>query len=88
VVAPHDCTGPVALTAATHMSVSVPNALVQETVRASMRTWYQEFVTQLPPIVDGRIRPPEGPGLGTALQPDVRSRTGIVTRTTSLGDRS
>ena len=86
VVAPHDCTGPVALTAATHLSVSAPNALVQETVRASMRTWYQDFVTQLPPILDGRIRPPEGPGLGTALQPDVRARPGTVARTTSAAD--
>jgi L-alanine-DL-glutamate epimerase-like enolase superfamily enzyme len=84
-VAPHDCTGPVALTAATHLSVSAPNALVQETVRASMRTWYQDFVTALPPVVDGRIRPPEGPGLGTALQPDIRSRDGVTTRVSTLG---
>ena len=79
-VAPHDCTGPVALTAATHMSVSVPNALMQETVRASLRTWYQDFLTDLPPIKDGQISPPAGAGLGTALQPDIRTRTGVSTR--------
>ena len=79
-VAPHDCTGPVALTAATHMSVSVPNALMQETVRASLRTWYQDFLTDLPPIKDGQVSPPAGAGLGTALQPDIRTRTGVSTR--------
>lgn len=79
-IAPHDCTGPVALVAATHMSVSVPNAVMQETVRASLRTWYQDFLTDLPPIKDGQISPPTGPGLGTALQPDIRSRTGVSTR--------
>ena len=82
-VAPHDCTGPVALTAATHMSVSVPNALMQETVRASLRTWYQDFLTELPPIKDGQISPPAGPGLGTALQPDIRTRSGVSTRTST-----
>ena len=79
-VAPHDCTGPVALTAATHMSVAAPNALTQETVRASLRTWYPDFVTELPPIKNGQISPPSGPGLGTALQPDIRTRAGVSTR--------
>lgn len=82
-VAPHDCTGPVALTAATHLSVAAPNALVQETVRSSLRTWYQDFVTELPPVTAGSIRPPEGPGLGTELQPDVRTRPGVMVRQTA-----
>jgi galactonate dehydratase len=75
-IAPHDCTGPLSLTAATHLSVSAPNALVQETVRAATRGWYGDLVTQLPTIENGTIRPPEGVGLGTELQPDVRSRDG------------
>jgi L-alanine-DL-glutamate epimerase-like enolase superfamily enzyme len=83
-IAPHDCTGPVALTAATHLSVAAPNALMQETVRATMRTWYQDFVTVLPPITEGMIRPPEGPGLGTELQPDIRMREGIRVRESLL----
>ena len=33
-IAPHDCTGPVVLTASTHLSLNAPNALVQESVRA------------------------------------------------------
>lgn len=82
-IAPHDCTGPVALTAATHLSVAAPNALVQETVRSTMRTWYQDFVTVLPPVNGGSIRPPEGPGLGTELQPDIRSRDGVMVRQTA-----
>jgi galactonate dehydratase len=69
-VAPHDCTGPVSLTAATHLSISAPNALMQESVRAAHRGWYADIVTALPPISDGLIRPPEGSGLGVKLQPD------------------
>jgi len=85
-IAPHDCTGPVTLAAATHLSVAAPNAVLQETVRASMRTWYADFVTELPPIQDGQIRPTPGAGLGTALQPDIRGRDGVVARVSSAND--
>jgi L-alanine-DL-glutamate epimerase-like enolase superfamily enzyme len=73
-VAPHDCTGPVTLVASTHLSVHAPNALVQEMVRAFCATWYRDLVTELPEIGRGWIAPPEGPGLGTALQPDIERR--------------
>ena len=33
-VAPHDCTGPILLTASVHLSMNCPNTLVQEMVRA------------------------------------------------------
>src|SRR5918998_4576990 len=73
-VAPHDCTGPVVLTASTHLSVNLPNALTQETVRAYYTGWYKELVTELPEVSDGYVSPPEGPGLGTELLPDLRER--------------
>lgn len=38
-VAPHDCTGPVVLTASLHLSLNIPNALMQEVVRAYLSTW-------------------------------------------------
>jgi galactonate dehydratase len=39
-VAFHDCTGPVALTASTHLALNCPNVFVQETVRAQYYGWY------------------------------------------------
>ena len=39
-VAPHDCTGPVVYTAATQMSLHLPNAIRQESVRAFWDGWY------------------------------------------------
>ena len=83
-VAPHDCTGPVVLTASTHLSVNLHNALIQETVRAFYSGWYGELVTDLPPISNGRIKPPAGPGLGTRLQPGVLRRPDATVRTASL----
>src|ERR687894_355144 len=64
-VAPHDCTGPVVLTASTHLCVNLPNALTQETVRAYYTGWYKELVTKVPEVSEGHVSPPERPGLGT-----------------------
>jgi galactonate dehydratase len=86
-VAPHDCTGPVVLTASTHLSINLPNALTQETVRAYYTGWYKELVTELPVVSDGHVSPPEGPGLGTELLPDLHKRPDAHLVTSRLEDR-
>ncbi|MGA8117724.1 MAG: mandelate racemase/muconate lactonizing enzyme family protein [Actinocatenispora sp.] len=77
-VAPHDCTGPVSLAACLHLVSASPNGLLQETVRAFLRTWYAEVVTGLPSVVDGHIAPTGAAGHGVALSErldDVRHAT-------------
>ncbi len=66
-IAPHDCSGPIGLIAGTHLSTAYENALVQETSRASLRTWYPMIATTLPTISNGKIALGEGFGLGTDL---------------------
>lgn len=83
-VAPHDCTGPVVLAASTHLSLSVPNALVQESVRAFYRTWYRDLVTALPEVRKGMIAVPPGPGLGLELMPDLDRRFETARRVSRL----
>ena len=73
-VAPHDCTGPVVWTASCQFSVHAPNAMIQECVRAFYSGWYRELADSLPSVEDGRVAPPEGPGLGLALKPEVFER--------------
>jgi L-alanine-DL-glutamate epimerase-like enolase superfamily enzyme len=85
-IAPHDCTGPVVLTASTHLATSAPNALIQETVRAYYTGWYADIVTDLPTIVNGTIAPPPGPGLGTRLKPDLKGRDGVHSKVTTALD--
>ena len=70
-IAPHDCTGPATLAACIHLSCSQPNALIQETVRAFLKTWYADLVEGLPEVVDGRISCSVEPGHGVKLQTSV-----------------
>ncbi|KOG04411.1 Mandelate racemase/muconate lactonizing protein [Pseudomonas syringae pv. aceris] len=81
-LAPHDCTGPVALFAGLHLGVHAPTAVLQEVVRASLSTWYGELVTHLPGIAAGFAAAPRLPGLGTALRPEVRRRADAIVRET------
>jgi galactonate dehydratase len=82
-IAPHDCVGPITLIAAVHLDFAVPNVFIQEVVRAYLHGVYPDLVTELPAVVDGEIRPLEGPGLGTSLLPDLRSRPDATVRITS-----
>lgn len=82
--APHDCTGPVAYAAAVHASLSQPNTLIQESVRAFYTGWYKELVTELPRIEGGYVYPMEGPGLGTELLPAVFERPDLTRRVSTL----
>ncbi len=83
-VAPHDCTGPVVLAAYTHLGLAMPNALIQETVRAFYYTWYPEVVTELPPISNGMITATEKPGLGLELHPDLDQRFTVAAVSSTL----
>jgi L-alanine-DL-glutamate epimerase-like enolase superfamily enzyme len=79
-LAPHDCTGPVALVAGLHLALHAPTAIFQEVVRASMATWYRDLVTTLPEIQHGMVQAPTAPGLGLALRPEVKQRDGAIVR--------
>lgn len=78
--APHDCIGPVGFAAAIHMSISQPNTLIQESVRAFYKGWYRELVTEVPRIEGGFVYPMEGPGLGTELVPQFFDRSDLSHR--------
>src|SRR5579859_2865125 len=84
-IAPHDCTGPVTYIAGTHLCLSLPNAMVQEGVRAYYAGgWYGEDVTDLPDVSDGMVAAPSGAGLGTRLRPDFLARPDVVSRETVI----
>ena len=82
-IAPHDCTGPATLAACVHLALSTPNGLIQETVRAFLRTWYAELVDGLPDFVDGLVRPPTAPGHGVTLRPGLVESGTVERRVTT-----
>jgi len=84
-LAPHDCTGPVALMAGLHLALHAPTAIFQEVVRATLSTWYRDLVTALPVVNNGIVSAPTAPGLGLALNPDLRHRADAVVRGSRLG---
>jgi L-alanine-DL-glutamate epimerase-like enolase superfamily enzyme len=80
-IAPHDWTGPVNVFACAHISMSVPNMLMQETNRAYYRGWYDKFIEPNIVVKDGFLMPPEGPGLGTRLKDEVFDRPDLHVET-------
>ena len=67
----HDCTGPLTLFSGLHCSAASTNVIFQETVRAHIRTFYDQLIDRQPEITNGRLQLPTDPGLGTALLPSL-----------------
>ncbi|MFV0358231.1 mandelate racemase/muconate lactonizing enzyme family protein [Tropicimonas sp.] len=81
-IAPHDCTGPVTLLANLQLMAASPNTLIAETVRSHLEGFYREVVTEMPVVKDGHISAPAGPGIGSALNPDVLRRSDLLRKAT------
>ena len=79
-IAFHDCSGPVTLAVSTHLALSLRNVREQEIARGFYFNWYQDFVDHLPPIDNGMITVPSGPGLGMDLLPDLFNRADAMLR--------
>lgn len=67
----HDCTGPLTLFSGLHCAAASTNVVFQETVRAHIRTFYEDLIDRQPVIEDGHLLLPADPGLGTALLPEL-----------------
>jgi L-alanine-DL-glutamate epimerase-like enolase superfamily enzyme len=78
----HDCTGPFSLLVGIHLALSSPNSTYQEVVRAYLRLVYPDLLDDRIALVNGRILPPERPGIGGGLRPDLVDRPGIEQRWT------
>ena len=79
-IAFHDCSGPVTLASSTHLALTCPNVAQQEITRGFYYGWYHELVDQPPPVENGFIGAPEGPGLGLDLLPGLADGDGAHVR--------
>jgi galactonate dehydratase len=81
----HDCAGPFNLFMGLHLAYNAPNAVFQEMVRAFVRTFYYDLATTNVEFQDGYLLPPVGPGLGTALRPEVLKRVDATVQVSEVG---
>src|SRR6185503_2009639 len=79
----HDTIGPVALWAAMHLMLHIPNALIMETVRGYLDGWYRDVVTDELPVSEGHLSLPNQPGLGTRLRDEPLARPDARVETTT-----
>lgn len=82
-VAPHNSGGPVLHAANAHLSATVPNLYVMETIRDRYDGWYQNLVTETMPVRKGSLAIPDRPGLGTKLDSSLLSHSETTVRRTS-----
>ena len=80
----HDCTGPVSLAVATHVSLASENTSVQEVARAFWHGWYGQMAGGYPEIVDGDVRVSNSPGHGATLLPEFKSSETTLVRRSVL----
>ena len=79
-IAFHDCSGPVTLAASVQLALACPNVVEQEIARAFYHGWYGDLVDSPPPLDEGMIRAPDGPGLGLELREEVLAAEDAVVR--------
>ncbi len=79
----HDTIGPVALWAATHMMLHIPNAMLQEVVRGYVDGWYNDVLADPLRMEHGHLWLNGKPGLGSSLRPELLSRPGLQSQTTT-----
>jgi L-alanine-DL-glutamate epimerase-like enolase superfamily enzyme len=70
----HDTIGPVALWAAVHLMLHIPNAMIQEIVRGYVDGWYNDVLADPIGLKEGYLTLNGKPGLGTKLREDFTTR--------------
>jgi len=72
---PHTCGGPLLYIGSVHLCTALPNFLIMESNWWKYTHQYPYFVNDVPVPENGHVRPPELPGLGAEIKPEL-FRTG------------
>jgi galactonate dehydratase len=67
VIAPHSAQGPVCSAACVQLNASLPNFFIHEIFDEFNEPWEKHIATHPVEVIDGYIKVPEAPGLGTDL---------------------
>jgi L-alanine-DL-glutamate epimerase-like enolase superfamily enzyme len=70
-VSPHTCGGPLLYICSIHLCAAVPNFLIMESNYWKYTHQYPYFVANVPVPVNGAVMPPELPGIGAEIKPEI-----------------
>ena len=80
-ISPHTCGGPLLYFCAAHVSMATPNFLIMESNYWKWAHQYPYFINNVPVPEDGHVKPPELPGVGAEIKPELfRNGDAIVER--------
>src|SRR5262249_39647598 len=68
---PHTCGGPLLYLCSAHLGVALPNLLIMESNYWKYTHQYPYFVNNVPVPEGGHVRPPERPGIGAEIRPEL-----------------
>ena len=74
----HDTVGPVALLAAAHLMLHIPNGRIMEMVRGYTEGWYQDVLDEPFIIREGQLLLKGKPGLGARLRPEFLNSSNAI----------
>lgn len=68
---PHTCGGPLLFTCSAHLATALPDLLIMESNYWKYNHQYPYFVNNVPVPQDGHVTPPELPGIGVEIKPEL-----------------
>jgi L-alanine-DL-glutamate epimerase-like enolase superfamily enzyme len=68
---PHTCGGPLLYLASIHLCTALPRFLIMESNHWKYAHQYPHFLEDTPTPEQGHVRPPEAPGLGARIRPEL-----------------
>ena len=70
-ISPHTCGGPLLYFCAAHVATAAPNFLIMESNYWKWAHQYPYFVNNVPVPEQGLVKPPERPGVGAEIKPEL-----------------
>lgn len=70
-ISPHTCGGPLLYFCSAHLCAAAPNFLIMESNYWKWAHQYPYFINNVPVPEQGFVRPPEVPGIGAEIRPEI-----------------
>ncbi|HKW99912.1 MAG TPA: mandelate racemase/muconate lactonizing enzyme family protein [Bryobacteraceae bacterium] len=68
---PHTCGGPLLYICSAHLATALPDFLIMESNYWKYAHQYPYFVNNVPAPKEGHVTPPEAPGIGAEIKPEI-----------------